>query len=58
MEGLTEEEILPYNSFRNKRGWWSNKSETLIQESIESYCVGPKPELVKDFGIIERDERS
>ena len=54
--GLTDEEVLIYNSFMSKRGWRDDETDGFIPETIKEYGLKDNGALVTDFDLIEMDE--
>lgn len=54
--GLTDEEILIYNSFMSKRGWRDDESDEFIPGMIQKLGLKNDGSLFTDFDIIEMDE--
>jgi hypothetical protein len=54
--GLTDEEVLIYNSFMSKRGWHDDESDVFIPEMIRQYGLRDDGSVLTDFDLIEVDE--
>jgi hypothetical protein len=54
--GLTEEQVLIYNSFMSKRGWRDDETAEFIPEMIQHYGLKDDGSVLTDFDLIEMDE--
>lgn len=54
--GLTDEEVLIYNSFMSKRGWHDDEADGLITEMLKHYGLPNNGSVITDFDHIEADE--
>jgi hypothetical protein len=54
--GLTDEQILIYNSFMSKRGWRDDETDGFIPEMIKQYGLKDDGRVLTDFDLIEMDE--
>lgn len=54
--GLTDEEVLIYNSFMSKRGWRDDETAEYIPAMIREYGFPEDGSVITDFDLIEMDE--